>query len=71
MMEVTRAPALVDCGVGAVVKWSCGVIERCGNMSVSQLFSSGKIEEILLLMALMGAWLEQSEDTLVFGYVVV
>ena len=34
MMEVTRAPALsliVECGVGAVVKWSCGVTERCGN----------------------------------------
>ena len=36
MMEVTRAPTLVDCGVGAVIKWSCGVIERCVNMSVSQ-----------------------------------
>ena len=22
---------IVDCGVGAVVKWSCGVIERCGE----------------------------------------
>ena len=28
---------IVECGVGAVVKWSCGVIERCGNMSVSQV----------------------------------
>ena len=31
MMEVTRAPVL--CGLWswrAVVKWSCGVIERCG-----------------------------------------
>ena len=27
---------IVERGVGAVVKWSCGVIERCGNMSVSQ-----------------------------------
>ena len=40
MMEVTRAPAsslwIVGCGVGAVVKWSCEVIERRGNMSVSQ-----------------------------------
>ena len=42
MMEVTRAPAL--CGLwswSAVVKWSCGVIERCGNMSVSQHPSTG------------------------------
>ena len=39
MMEVARAPAL--CGLwslNAVVKWSCGVIERCGSMSVSQHF---------------------------------
>ena len=27
---------IVEFGVGAVVKWSCGVIERCVNMSVSQ-----------------------------------
>ena len=27
---------IVERGVGAVVKWSCGVIERCVNMSVSQ-----------------------------------
>ena len=27
---------IVECGVGAVVKWSCGVIERCVNMSVSE-----------------------------------
>ena len=27
---------IVECGVGAVVKWSCGVIGRCGNMSASQ-----------------------------------
>ena len=42
MMEVTRAPAL--CGLwswSAVVKWSCGVIERCGSMSVSQHPSTG------------------------------
>ena len=27
---------IVERGVGAVVKWSCGAIERCVNMSVSQ-----------------------------------
>ena len=30
---------IVDCGVGAVTKWSSGVNARCGNMSVSQHFS--------------------------------
>ena len=29
---------IVERGVGAVVKWSCGVMERCVNMSVSQHF---------------------------------
>ena len=32
---------IVDCGVGAVIKWSCGVTERCVNMSVSQHPSTG------------------------------
>ena len=32
---------IVERGVGAVVKWSCGVIERCVNMSVSQHPSTG------------------------------
>ena len=27
---------IVERGVGVVVKWSCGVIERCVNISVSQ-----------------------------------
>ena len=25
----------MDCGVDGVVKWTCGVLERCGSMSVS------------------------------------
>ena len=32
---------IVERGVGAVIKWSCGVIERCVNMSVSQHPSTG------------------------------
>ena len=40
---------IVECGVGAV-KWTCGVIERCGSTSVSQHWVKFKKNSILWVM---------------------